>query len=144
MSNNQSTKSPAMVVTPSNGKSTKSFSTSGGTQKRSSNTGNRKSRPNGKIDFTQKSRSKPHTKPVSKPRGPVNSYTSVCCSLPAVKPGCVRVDKKKALEQGRGTWHCSGCRKSCRVTVSKFKVAEAVSAAVIVVAALIPEVPIAG
>src|ERR1035437_418470 len=83
------------------------------------------SRPHGKSKFAQKSRSKPHTKPVSKPRGPVNTYTSVCCGLPASKPGCVKVDKKKALEQGMGTWHCSGCRKACKVTVSKFHVAEA-------------------
>src|ERR1035437_4878335 len=138
MPNNQNTKSPAMGATSSNGKSTRFSSTSGRTKNRSSNTGN------GKSQFSQKSRSKPHTKTVSKPRGPVNAYTSVCCSLPATKPSCVKVDKKKALEQSLGTWRCTGCRKPCKVTVSKFKVAMAVSAAVIVAAALLPEVPTPG
>src|ERR1019366_1114936 len=127
MTSNQNTKSPATGTTPSNGKSTRFSSTSGGTQRRSSTTGNGK--PNGKSRFAQKSRSKPHTKPVSKPRGPVNAYTSVCCSLPASKPGCAKVDKKKALEQGLGSWRCSGCRKACKVTVSKFKAAEPVAPA---------------
>lgn len=78
-------------------------------------------KPRGKSQFAQKSRSKPHTKPVVKSRGPVNTYTSVCCSLPASKPACIKVDKKKALEQSLGTWRCSGCRKACKVTVSKAK-----------------------
>src|ERR1035437_2402769 len=142
MTSNQNTKSPATGTTPSNGKSTRFSSTSGGTQRRSSTTGNGK--PNGKSKFAQKSRSKPHTKPVSKPRGPVNAYTSVCCSLPATKPGCVRVDKKKALEQGMGTWHCSGCHKACKVTVSKAKAAEATVGGVTVTAPVPAEVPIAG
>src|ERR1035437_1188708 len=133
MTNNQNSKSPAMGTTPSNGKPTRFSSTSGGTQKRSSNTG----KPaRSQSRFAQKSRSKPHTKPVSKPRGPVNAYTSVCCSLPASKPGCVKVDKKKALEQGLGSWHCSGCRKACKVTVSKFHVAEVTVGDVTVTAAV--------
>jgi hypothetical protein len=45
----------------------------------------------------------------------------VCCSLPASKPGCVKVDKKKALEQSLGTWRCTECHKACKVTVSKAK-----------------------
>src|ERR1035437_4375479 len=82
---------------------------------------NSTSRPKGKSQFAQKSRSKRTTKPVSKPRGPVNAYTSVCCSLPATKPACIKTDKKKALEQSLGTWRCTGCRKTCKVTVSKAK-----------------------
>src|ERR1019366_9000959 len=80
-------------------------------------------RPKGKSRFAQKSRVKAK-KPVAVKRGPVNSYTSVCCSLPASKPGCTKVDKKKALEQGLGSWRCSGCRKATKVTVSKFHAAE--------------------
>jgi hypothetical protein len=57
-------------------------------------------------------------------RGPVKGYESKCCSLPAIKTACVRVDKKKALEQGLGKWRCSGCHKACKVTVSKAKPTE--------------------
>ncbi len=52
-------------------------------------------------------------------QGPVNSYTSVCCNVPATKKACVRVGKKEALLQGLGSWRCSGCKKACRVSVSK-------------------------
>lgn len=92
------------------------------TQKNGQNTRStsQSSRPKGKSRFAQKNRSKKNVKPVVKPRGPVNTYTSVCCSVPATKPACARVDKKKALEQGLGSWHCTGCRKACKVTVSKF------------------------
>lgn len=77
--------------------------------------------PKGKSRFAQKSRSKKNQKPVAVKRGPVNAYTSTCCQLPATKPGCVRVDKKKALKQGLGSWRCSGCHKATKVTVSKAK-----------------------
>jgi hypothetical protein len=43
-----------------------------------------------------------------------------------------------------GSWHCSGCRKACKVTVSKAKAAETVSAAMIVATLLtVAEVPLA-
>jgi hypothetical protein len=59
-----------------------------------------------------------------KPKGPVNTYTSVCCSVPATKTPCVAVSKKDALVQGLGKFRCSACKKRCKVTVSKFKPAE--------------------
>jgi hypothetical protein len=92
--------------------------------------------PKSKSRFAQKSRGNPKG-PVAVKRGPVNSYTSVCCSLPAVKPGCIKVDKKKALEQGLGTWRCSGCHKATKVTVSKFHAAEA-TVGNVTVTALVP------
>lgn len=69
-------------------------------------------------------------KPVAKApvvkRGPVKSYASVCCSLPASKPNCgtkvASVDPetgkpaKKDKHTGLGHWRCSGCRKVCKVT----------------------------
>jgi|SRR5271157_1774851 len=79
--------------------------------------------PKGKSRFAQKSRGNPK-KPVVAKRGPVNAYLSVCCGLPATKPACVRVDKKKALEQGLGSWRCSGCHKAAKVTVSKARAPE--------------------
>lgn len=42
-----------------------------------------------------------------------------------------------------GTWHCSGCRKACKVTVSKFHVAEATVGNVTVTAAVPAEVTLA-
>ena len=81
------------------------------------------SRPHGKSKFAQKSRGKAKA-PVAVKRGPVLQYTSVCCSMPATKPACVKVDKKKALEQGLGSWRCTGCHKAAKVTVSKAKPAE--------------------
>jgi hypothetical protein len=87
-------------------------------QRNSQNSKPTSTRPKGKSRFAQKSRGKSKA-PVVVKRGPINTYTSVCCSLPATKPGCVKVDKKKALEQGLGSWHCSGCRKSCKVNRSK-------------------------
>jgi hypothetical protein len=74
--------------------------------------------PKGKSKYAKKSRSK-SKKPVA--AKPTRAYTSVCCQAPAVKPACTRVDKKKALEQGLGTWKCSGCGKKCSVTVGKAK-----------------------
>ena len=119
---------------------------SNSTQRNGKSTGST-SRPNGKSKFAQKFRVKANRpKPVAVKRGPVNTYTSVCCGLPASKPGCVKVDKKKALEQGLGSWHCSGCRKACRVSVSKFKAAEILKALDSVVnASVVPvsEVPLA-
>ena len=85
-------------------------------------------RPHGKSRFAQKSRGNPK-KPVVVKRGPVKGYESKCCSLPAIKTACVRVDKKKALEQGLGKWRCSGCKKACKVTVGKVKMTEVVTAA---------------
>ena len=109
-------------TTPSNGKSTKSFSPFG--------------KSHGKSKFAQKSRGKSKA-PVAVKRGPVNAYTSVCCGLPATKPGCVKVDKKKALEQGLGSWRCSGCHKAAKVTVGKPKAPEAAPTPTV-------EVPVAG
>ena len=65
-------------------------------------------------------------KPVAKPivrRGPVKSYTSVCCSLPASKPRAGQKEmakdpetgKTKEVAKGLGKWRCSGCRKVCKV-----------------------------
>ena len=66
------------------------------------------------------------SKPVAKPsvrRGPVKSYTSVCCSLPASKPRAgqkemakdAETGKTKEVAKGLGKWRCSGCRKVCKV-----------------------------
>src|SRR5271157_1298150 len=95
---------------------------SSSTQRNGKNT-NSTSRSKGKSRFAQKSRGNPK-KPVVAKRGPVKEYQSVCCSLPAIKPACVRVDKKKALEQGLGSWRCSGCHKAAKVTVSKARAPE--------------------
>src|SRR5271157_6192789 len=80
-----------------------------------------------KSKYSQKYRSKKNVKPGVKPRGPIYTYTATCCSAPATKPACVQVDKKKALEQGLGSWRCAGCHKPCKCTVSKFKPAESIS-----------------
>ncbi len=73
--------------------------------------------------------------------------------MPATKPACVRVDKKKALEQGLGSWRCSGCHKACKVTVSKAKPTEYPKESLKVLEgipvpqrpeAFVPEVPSAG
>lgn len=88
---------------------------------------NSTSRPKGKSKYASKSRSKP-SKPVAKPKGPTFCYTSVCCSAPATKPACTRVGKKEALVQGKGSWRCTACRKSAKVTVSKAKMLVDVSA----------------
>ena len=98
-----------------------SFQSSSG--QRNGKSTNSTSRSKGKSRFAQKSRGKSKA-PVAVKRGPVLQYTSVCCSMPATKPACVKVDKKKALEQGLGSWRCTGCHKAAKVTVSKAKPAE--------------------
>lgn len=93
-------------------------------QVNSQSTRHSSTRSKGKSKYSQKSRSKPKG-PVAVKRGPSNTYTSVCCGAPSKKPACVRVDKKKAAEQGLGSWRCFTCGKSCRVVVSKYKAPEA-------------------
>ena len=69
-------------------------------------------------------KSKPVARPVAVKRGPVKSYTSVCCSLPASKPTAGQKETAKDAETGKmkdktkglGHWRCSGCRKVCRVS----------------------------
>lgn len=84
-------------------------------------------RNNGKSKFAQKSRVNSNKKVVAKPRGPVYAYTSVCCSLPAVKKPCVAVGKKDALTQTLGKFRCSGCKKKAKVTVSKYVAPESLT-----------------
>lgn len=94
------------------------------------NTSGNSTRPKGKSRYAGKAKGKKFVKPV-KPLGPVNSYTSVCCSAPATKPPCTKASKVKgAPPQTLGTWRCTQCKKVCSVTVSKFKAAEVVPAAV--------------
>lgn len=83
---------------------------------------NSTSRPKGKSKYAKKARGNARKAPVAaKPRGPVNDYTSVCCSVPAIKKACVAVSKKDALTQTLGKFRCSACKKRCKVTVSKAK-----------------------
>ena len=83
------------------------------------------SNSHGKSKYAQKSRGKKN-KSVSKPRGPVNQYTSVCCHLPATKPPTASpVAPGSKDKNGLGKFRCSGCKKRCSVTVSKFHVTEA-------------------
>jgi len=101
-------------------------SQSNSTQKRKQNT--RSSFPKGRSKYAKKARSNFKKAPIAaKPKGPVNTYTSVCCSVPAVKKPCVAVNKKDALTQTLGKFRCSSCKKRCKVTVSKFKPAEALT-----------------
>jgi hypothetical protein len=46
-------------------------------------------------------------------------YMSVCCGERATKTPCVAVDKKAALEQGKGKFRCPKCRKACKCSRSK-------------------------
>ena len=82
------------------------------------------SNSHGKSKYAQKSRGKKN-KSVSKPRGIVNTYLSVCCSLPATKPPAASsVAPGSKDKNGLGKFRCSGCKKRCSVTVSKAKAAE--------------------
>jgi hypothetical protein len=88
-------------------------------------------RPNGQSRNEKRARwakrSKPVARPVAVKRGPVKSYTSVCCSLPASKPTAGQKEMAKDAETGKmkgqvkglGHWRCSGCRKACKVTPQK-------------------------
>ena len=85
-------------------------------------------RPNGQSRNEKRARwakrSRPVARPVAVKRGPVKSYTSVCCSLPASKPTAGQKETAKDAETGKmkdktkglGHWRCSGCRKVCRVS----------------------------
>src|SRR5580658_5828097 len=75
--------------------------------------------PKGKSKYAKKSRSKSKKPVAAKPIGPVKKYTSVCHSAPATKKPCIAVNKKDALVQGLGKFHCTECGKKCKVTVSK-------------------------
>jgi hypothetical protein len=105
---------------PETGKFQSSFTQRNSRNSKSTSTS---TRPKGKSKFAQKSRGKSKA-PVVVKLGPVNTYTSVCCSMPATKKACVKVGKKDALVQGLGSWRCPGCHKAAKVTVSKFKAAE--------------------
>lgn len=79
-------------------------------------------------------------KPIAKKRSlkpPAFAYVSVCCNVVAEKPACtsygsvttripgglntVTVARGKESEtQGLGSWRCTGCRKPCTVSRSKF------------------------
>lgn len=86
------------------------------------------SRPKGKSKYAKKARINAKRASVAvKPKGPVNIYTSVCCGVPAVKKACVAVSKKDALTQTLGKFRCSGCKKRCKVAVSKAKTVEVVT-----------------
>lgn len=88
------------------------------------------SRPKGRSKYAKKARSNFKKAPVAaKPKGPVNTYTSVCCGVPATKKACVAVSKKDALTQTLGKFRCSACKKRCKVTVSKYKAPEEYTAA---------------
>ena len=114
---------PCMQNTTTQRTQPKTGSFQSSSDQRNGKSTNSTSRSKGKSKFAQKSRGKAKA-PVAVKRGPVLQYTSVCCSMPATKPACVKVDKKKALEQGLGSWRCTGCHKAAKVTVSKAKPAE--------------------
>ena len=77
-------------------------------------------------------------KPFRKPAGPVKEYISACCSLPAIKPICGKLEavvnpetkKTKQAPKGLGHWRCTGCRKGCKVIPRKPAVVEATPAPV--------------
>src|SRR5271156_5753408 len=94
----------------------------------------------GKSRFAKKQHGKKPVAPV-KPKTPVNTYTSVCCGLPAAKPRAFSTVLGGKDKTGLGKWRCSGCRKVCKVTVSKYKTPDAATeAAAILVGSLVPEV----
>ena len=67
-------------------------------------------------------KARPAAKPIAK-RGPVKSYTSLCCTMPAIKPRCGAKEAVKDAESGKikdkakglGHWRCSACQKVCKV-----------------------------
>ena len=88
--------------------------------------GNAQQKPSEPSRNAKRARWAKKSKPVAKPsvrRGPVKSYTSVCCSLPASKPRAgqkemakdAETGKTKEVAKGLGKWRCSGCRKVCKV-----------------------------
>ncbi len=99
-------------------------SPSSSTQKNKQNTRSTSRHPKGKSKYAQKSRVNKNKPVAVKPRGPVNTYLSTCCGVPATKKACTRVGKKEALEQGLGKFRCGVCKKRCKVTVSKYKAPE--------------------
>lgn len=92
----------------------------------SRNSNGTKGRNRGNSKYSQKSRGKSKA-PVAKPRGPVNTYTSVCCSLPATKPAAASAVAGSKEKTGLGHFRCSGCKKGCKVTVSKYKAPESLT-----------------
>jgi len=112
---------------------------SNSTQRNGKNTSST-SKPHGKSRFAQKSRSKKQQKPVAIKRGPINSYTSVCCSVPAKKPHAGELPAGKKERLGLGHFRCTACGKGCKVTVSKYHVATVVGENVTVTAMVPAEV----
>ncbi len=54
----------------------------------------------------------------------VFTYTSKCCTGPATKPACVKVDAKAAETNSLGSWRCTTCRKPCSVFRTRNKDAQ--------------------
>ena len=102
----------------------------GGRNANMSKQSNSAQKPNGSSRNEKRARWAKRSKPVAKPivkRGPVKSYTSVCCSLPASKPRAgqkemardAETGKTKEVAKGLGKWRCTGCGKAARVTPRK-------------------------
>jgi hypothetical protein len=86
--------------------------------------------PKYKKKFKKKKRSTTGPKKSSSvipSKGPIFTYISSCCSLPARKPAAAtkvfgvnpESGKTKETPKGLGHWRCTGCRKSCKVTRTK-------------------------
>jgi hypothetical protein len=82
-----------------------------------STTGKKK---NGNSRFSKKNRSK---KPAATPT-PTNTYLSSCCSLPASKPRAFSAVVGSKDKSGLGHWRCTGCKKTCKVSISKYQAPE--------------------
>jgi len=79
----------------------------------------------GKSKYGKKQGQRKGQKPVAV-KSPTRAYTSVCCSAPAQKPRCGKVEsmqdaetkRLKEVSKGLGKWRCSACNKPCKVTSS--------------------------
>ena len=78
-----------------------------------------------KSKYGKKQGQRKGQKPLVAPRAPVKEYSSLCCSMPAVKPKAGRKEmsqdpeskKTKEITKGLGHWRCGQCGKPCKVKV---------------------------
>jgi len=84
--------------------------------------GGKPQKNDGKKPYAAKPPKKPYVR-----RGPVYEYISACCGVKALKPRAAQkvtvVDpetkKPKTEVKGLGHWHCTQCKKHCKVTRTK-------------------------
>ena len=76
-----------------------------------------------KSRYGRKQSQRKGQKPLVAPRAPGKEYSSLCCSMPAVKPRAGRKEtaqdpeskKTKEVTKGLGHWRCGTCGKPCKV-----------------------------